>query len=43
MEAYRLLTDDGEAVSLMRRLATLHSQEGSWYTFLLDAELTPEM
>jgi hypothetical protein len=30
-----------EVVSLMHQLAALYSQEDSWYTFLLEAELTP--
>jgi hypothetical protein len=35
------LTDGGEVVSLTRRPAALYSQEYSWYSFLLEAELTP--
>jgi hypothetical protein len=35
------LTDGGEVVSLTRRPAALYSQEGSWYSFLLEAESTP--
>jgi hypothetical protein len=35
------LTDGGESVSFMRRLATLYPQEDSWYSLLLEAELTP--
>jgi hypothetical protein len=35
------LTDGGEAASLMRRQAALYPQEDSWYSFLLEAELTP--
>jgi hypothetical protein len=34
------LTDDGKVVSLMRRLP-FTPQEVSWYSFLLEVELTP--
>jgi hypothetical protein len=34
------LTDGGKVVSLMRWLPLTH-QEDSWYSFLLEAELTP--
>jgi hypothetical protein len=53
MEAYRVvrrrgshiflenrLTDGGEIVRLARR-PPLYAQEGSWYSFLLEAESTP--
>jgi hypothetical protein len=33
-------TDDGEVVSVTRRLPFTY-QEGSWNSFLLEAELTP--
>jgi hypothetical protein len=36
---YRL-TDGDEVVSLKRQPAALYPQEDSWYTFLLEAELT---
>jgi hypothetical protein len=35
------LIDGGEVVSLTRRQATLYPQEDFWYSFLLEAELTP--
>jgi hypothetical protein len=40
-----LVTDGGEFVSLTRRAAALYPpppQEDSWYSFLLEAESTPE-
>jgi hypothetical protein len=36
------LTEGGEVVSPTRRLAVLYPQEDSWYSFLLEAEWTPE-
>jgi hypothetical protein len=33
-----LLTDGGEVFSLKRMPATRYSQEGSWYSFLLEAD-----
>jgi hypothetical protein len=38
---YNRLTDGGEVVSLTRQKAALYSHEDSWYSFLLEAELTP--
>jgi hypothetical protein len=37
------LTDGGEIVSLMCRLAALYPQEDSWYSFLLEAQSTPRV
>jgi hypothetical protein len=34
------LTDGGEFVSLAHQPATFNPQEGSWYSFLLEAEPT---
>jgi hypothetical protein len=36
-----LLTDGGEVLSLTRRPGAIYAQEDSWYSFLLEAELTP--
>jgi hypothetical protein len=35
------LRDGGELISLTRRPAAFYPQEDSWYSFLLEAELTP--
>jgi hypothetical protein len=35
------LTDGGEVINLTSRSAALHPQKDSWYSFLLEAELTP--
>jgi hypothetical protein len=35
------LTDGGEVFSLTRRPAALYTQEDFWFSFLLEAELTP--
>jgi hypothetical protein len=36
------LTDGGDVVSLTRRPASLYPPEDTWYSFLLEAECTPE-
>jgi hypothetical protein len=35
-------SDGGDVVSLTGRPAALYHQEDSWYSFLLEAESTPE-
>jgi hypothetical protein len=36
------IIDSGKAISLTRRPACLCPQKNSWYSFLLEAESTPE-